>query len=260
VVIAWQPRVCADAFLSISSKLDSLLYSSSMQLAIFDIDGTLTHSNEIDNRCFIQAFADEFGICTNFAAWQDCPHITDSGLTHFILSRHLGREPLPAEFVRIEQRFMHLLTQAVSDEPDALPPLPGASAMLARLQREANWQVAIATGCWTASAQFKLRHAQINCAGIPTATADAHHAREAILTDALLQAESLYQTVFERVVYIGDALWDVRTTRNLHWPFVGVGGPRRAETLRNAGASHIIPDFNDYTALLDSLREAQVPQ
>lgn len=231
-----------------------------MQLAIFDIDGTLTHSNEIDHRCFTQAFADEFGIVTNFAEWQDCPHITDSGLTHFILSRHFSREPLPTEFARIEQRFMQLLTEAVREEPDALPPISGASTTLDRLQREANWQIAIATGCWSASARFKLRHAQINFDGIPTATADVHHAREAILSDALLQAESFYQTVFDRVVYIGDGLWDVRTTRNLNWPFVGVGGARRAETLRNAGASHIIPDFNDYTALLDSLREAQVPQ
>jgi phosphoglycolate phosphatase-like HAD superfamily hydrolase len=231
-----------------------------MQLAIFDIDGTLTHSNEIDNRCFIQAFADEFGITTNFAEWQDCPHITDSGLTHFILSQHFSREPLPTESARIEQRFMQLLTDAVSEEPHALPPLPGASTALERLQCEANWAVAIATGCWSASAQFKLRHAQINCDGIPTATADVHHAREAILNDAFLQAESFYQTVFDRVVYIGDGLWDVRTTRNLNWPFVGIGSARRAETLRNAGASHIIPDYNDYTALLNSLREAQVPQ
>ena len=231
-----------------------------MQLAIFDIDGTLTHSNEIDNRCFIQAFADEFGITTSFAEWQDCPHITDSGLTHFILARYFGREPLTTESARIEQRFMQLLAAAVAAEPHALPPLSGASTALDRLQREANWQVAIATGCWSASAQFKLRHAQINFDSIPTATADAHHAREAILSDALLQAESFYQTVFDRVVYVGDALWDVRTTRNLNWPFVGVGGTRRAETLRNAGASHIIPDFKDYTTLLDSLREAQVPQ
>ena len=73
-----------------------------MQLAIFDIDGTLTHSNEIDNRCFIQAFADEFGIVTSFDEWRACPHITDSGLTNFILSRHFGREPLAAESARID--------------------------------------------------------------------------------------------------------------------------------------------------------------
>lgn len=231
-----------------------------MQLAIFDIDGTLTHSNELDNRCFIRAFADEFGIVTSFAAWQACPYITDSGLTHFILSQHFGREPLAAETARIEQRFIQLLSAAVAAEPHSLPPIAGASAAFDRLQREASWAVAIATGCWSASAQFKLRHAQINCDGIPTATADAQHAREAILNDALLQSESFYQTVFDRVVYLGDALWDVRTTRNLHWPFVGVGTAQRAAALRNAGASHIIPDFNDYSALLDSLREAQVPQ
>ncbi len=30
-------------------------------LALFDIDGTLTQSNEIDTDCFVGAFADEFG-------------------------------------------------------------------------------------------------------------------------------------------------------------------------------------------------------
>jgi phosphoglycolate phosphatase-like HAD superfamily hydrolase len=141
-----------------------------------------------------------------------------------------------------------------------MPPIPGADHALERLQREAGWAVAIATGCWQASAHFKLRHAQINFTCLPTACADAWHAREEILSDAIKQAQSHYQTTFDRMVYIGDGLWDVRTTRNLKLPFVGVGAGERAVRLRNAGASHIIPDFNDFTQFLASLREARVPQ
>ena len=231
-----------------------------MQLAIFDIDGTLTHSNEVDDHCFAQAFADEFGIATNSEQWHACPHITDSGLTHHILTDHLGRAPFDTEANQVQHRFLQLLAQAVVAAPHLMPPIPGADRAFERLQQEADWAVAIATGCWQASAHFKLRHAQINFDGIPTACADAWLAREEILSDAIQQAQSRYQATFDRVVYIGDGLWDVRTTRNLMLPFVGVGTGERAALLRNAGASHIIPDFNDFSQFLVSLREAQVPQ
>jgi phosphoglycolate phosphatase-like HAD superfamily hydrolase len=231
-----------------------------MQLAIFDVDGTLTQSNELDNHCFSRAFAEEFAIHTKSEHWHDCPHITDSGLTHHILTRHFGRAPLPDETVRVQRRFMQLLSAAVTEAPHAMPPIPGACAVLDQLGQEADWVVAIATGCWQASAHFKLNHAQINFTGIPTACADAWLAREEVLNDALRQAESFYQTSFERVVYLGDGLWGVRTTRNLNLPFVGIGLDERAAALRNAGASHIIPDYTDFARFLDSLREAQVPQ
>jgi phosphoglycolate phosphatase-like HAD superfamily hydrolase len=231
-----------------------------MQLAIFDIDGTLTQSNELDNHCFAQAFAAEFGIATCFEQWHACPHVTDSGLTHHILTNHFGRAPLDAEIHQVQRRFLQLLADSVAAAPHAMPPLPGAVSAFERLQQQANWAVAIATGCWQASAHFKLQHAQINFAGVPTACADAWLAREEILNDAILQAQSHYQTVFDRVVYIGDGMWDVRTTRNLNLPFVGVGTGECAARLRNAGAAHIIPDFNDFSQFLVSLREAQVPQ
>jgi phosphoglycolate phosphatase-like HAD superfamily hydrolase len=231
-----------------------------MQLAIFDVDGTLTQSNELDNHCFSRAFAEEFGLQTNSEHWHDCPHITDSGLTHHLLERHFGRPPLPAETTRLQQRFMRLLSAAVEQTPQAMPPVAGAGIAFDRLQQAADWAVAIATGCWQASAHFKLTHAQINFTGIPTACADQWLAREDVLMDALRQAESFYQTLFDRVVYVGDGLWDVRTTRNLNLPFVGVGVADRATALRNAGASHIIPDFTDYAQFLDSLREARIPQ
>lgn len=231
-----------------------------MQLAIFDVDGTLTQSNELDNHCFSRAFAHEFAILTSSEHWHDCPHITDSGLTHHILTRHFGRAPLLEETARVQRRFLQLLNEAVAAAPHALPPIAGAVTAFERLQQEADWAVAIATGCWQASAQFKLNHAQINCAGIPTACADTWLAREEVLSDAIRQAEAFYQNLFDRIVYIGDGLWDVRTTRNLNLPFVGVGQAERAAALRKAGASHIIPDYTDYARFLESLREAQVPQ
>jgi phosphoglycolate phosphatase-like HAD superfamily hydrolase len=231
-----------------------------MQLAIFDVDGTLTQSSAIDERCFIRAFAEEFDIHDSREHWQACQHVTDSGLTEHIFQTVFGRGPTPEELTRLQNRFKQGLLEAVAAEPDCMPQIAGAGAAFDHLCAQADWGVAIATGCWGFSAQLKLRHARINYAHLPFGCADQWLAREEILNDAILQAESHYQTVFDRVVYIGDALWDVHATRKLNLPFVGVGAGERAAQLRAAGASHLIPDFNDLPRFLSALQEARVPQ
>ncbi len=40
-----------------------------MNLAIFDIDGTLTRTLSVDAECYIRAFADEFGLSGFNADW-----------------------------------------------------------------------------------------------------------------------------------------------------------------------------------------------
>ncbi len=42
-------------------------------------------------------------------------------------------------------------------------------------------------------------------------------------------------------IYVGDGLWDLRATRKLGIPFIGVG--RRRKKLREAGAEHILEDL-----------------
>jgi len=64
---------------------------------------------------------------------------------------------------------------------------------------------------------------------------------------------------FERIVSIGDALWDVRTARRLSFAFLGVGCGESAAMLHQAGARHVIEDFADYDQLVRFLNEAQIP-
>jgi hypothetical protein len=51
-----------------------------MNLAIFDIDGTLTESVAVDEVCFVQAFWDVLGIERINTNWLDYNFQTDSGL------------------------------------------------------------------------------------------------------------------------------------------------------------------------------------
>ena len=96
----------------------------------------------------------------------------------------------------------------------------------------------------------------IDLEGLPAGYADGHETREQIVRDALEQARDLK---FERVVYVGDAAWDVRTTRNLGIPFVGIRRRGDVETLRVEGAQHVLTDFADFEAFFNALHEAVPP-
>jgi phosphoglycolate phosphatase-like HAD superfamily hydrolase len=139
--------------------------------------------------------------------------------------------------------------------------IAGAASMLERLNQEPEWKVAIASGGWRDSAILKLKAARIEANNCPAAFADDGYSREEILQSAISKAKSLYQqNRFARIVSIGDGVWDVRTARNLEFPFLGIGIEDAERKLRRAGASHVIKDFADYEKLIRYLTEAKVPQ
>jgi phosphoglycolate phosphatase-like HAD superfamily hydrolase len=138
--------------------------------------------------------------------------------------------------------------------------ISGASVALKMLQQDSDWAVAIATGCWRESALLKLKAANIDPQGIPAAYAEDGLSREAILNAAV--SRSLAQhgvSGFEKIVSIGDGVWDVRTAGRLNFAFLGVGCGESATKLQQAGARHVIEDFSDYDQVLKFLIEAEIP-
>lgn len=231
-----------------------------MRLVIFDVDGTLTRSTQLDAACFMRALEDEFGIVGIDENWSAYTHTTDSGICLEIFQRHRGRPPSPAEVTRLQRRFVDELESTLRATPGCCPEVNGAAAALATLRQHAGWAVAIATGSWRMAALLKLGAAGLPTDTFPAAFADDDIAREAILGTALARARVQYaQPGFERVVYVGDAVWDVRSAIRLGLPFVGIGGQRGAVALREAGASHVLRDFSDVDLLLHLLDEVPVP-
>ena len=60
------------------------------------------------------------------------------------------------------------------------------------------------------------------------------------------------------MVYIGDGLWDIRASRSLGIPFIGVGRGEREKMLRAAGAKIVVPDFQDIAGFLNKLEEVKI--
>lgn len=231
-----------------------------MNLAIFDIDGTLTETNDVDTVCFVQAFAETHSITEINTNWAEYPHATDSGVSFQLFNERFGRAPEENELLKFKNRFVSLLEEHRAQNPSLFAEIAGASSILTRLSRESKWKVAIASGCWRDTAVLKLKAARIKTNEFPAAFAEDGLSREEILRATVLKAQRAYfQSNFNKIVSIGDGLWDVRTAHNLNFPFLGVGRGEHEQMLRQAGATHVIRDFTDYSQFISCLKEAEVP-
>jgi beta-phosphoglucomutase-like phosphatase (HAD superfamily) len=226
-------------------------------LAIFDIDGTLTESVAVDEVCFVQAFRDVLGIERINTNWLDYKFQTDSGLALEICRNYLGRDPGEAEISRLQSRFIELLCAAVEATGRPLREIPGALALLRQVEAHPGWHIAIATGGWKVSARFKLASAGLPVDSIPWASADDAHDRVEILRTAFQRAGQHYcQVSFGKVVYIGDGVWDVRAAKALGIGFLGLAADIKAGRLVEEGATCVLPDFSDPVRVSECLEAA----
>jgi beta-phosphoglucomutase-like phosphatase (HAD superfamily) len=142
-----------------------------MNLAIFDIDGTLTNTNSVDDGCFVKALSEAHAITDINTDWASYAHTTDSGITAQIFHERFGRNPQDSELDKFKSCFVNMLNDRYHSNSTNFTEITGASVALNRLKRESDWAVAIATGCWRESALLKLIAAQIDIEGIPAAFA-----------------------------------------------------------------------------------------
>lgn len=229
--------------------------TSEMNLAIVDIDGTLTKTTDIDAECYVRVVSAFLG--HSFSAdWSAYVNVTDSGIVDELWRKYLGRSPTAAEMAALESAFVSELVQASRQRPGAFAPISGASEFLQR-SRAAGWQVALATGAWARSAELKLKAAGLP-KDLPLASANDSQQRIGIVRRAMQRAVGA-KSDHERIVLVGDTAWDLETARQLGLPFVGISSGDRAEQLRASGATHVFPDFSDLQSVFSALSAAGVP-
>jgi phosphoglycolate phosphatase-like HAD superfamily hydrolase len=232
-----------------------------MKLVVFDLDGTLTRTSAVDETCFVQAFAEALNIHQLSTNWLDYDHATDTAVARQAFLKHFGREPEFEEISKLVECFMELLNRHHALDCTLFSEVAGASAFLNDLQRNSEWEIALATGGWKRSAEFKIRSAGLPLGNIPAAYAEDGPSRESIVQTAIARASTWYpHREFERIVSVGDAVWDVKTARLLNLPFLGIASESRATLLRTHGAGHVIEHFLDQARCLRYLDDAIVPK
>jgi len=218
-----------------------------MQRFIMDLDGTLMPSHEVDNRCYWQAVEEVFEIETGLPELRNFRHITDFGILEEWANLQLGRIPTGDEIRSVRQVFLTRLERNAQQNPAHFEPLPGVRQWLSGQSEHGQRQLAIATGGWRHTAEFKLRTSGLAQFDIPLASADDAVRRTDIMRCALHMLVAP-DDIAPTPTYIGDGPWDYQASRDLGWEFLGIASGTRARHLREAGASHVYPDFEALAA------------
>src|SRR5687768_3454481 len=101
-----------------------------MKLAIFDIDGTLTNTNSVDDKCFVKALSDAHAITEINTDWASYPHTTDSGITLRVFQDKFGRKPTETELGKFKSSFVNLLVDQYESNSSSFAEIAGASIAL----------------------------------------------------------------------------------------------------------------------------------
>jgi phosphoglycolate phosphatase-like HAD superfamily hydrolase len=227
-----------------------------VKLAIFDVDGTLLNNLACEDACFTQALSEVLALPAVNDDWAAYRHVSDVGIATEAYRLAYGIDPAPELLEATITRFVELL--AIAHGTEQIAPVAGAEHLFTALPQH-GWAVAMATGAWHRAVVFKLAAASLSCDGIPLATAEDGPSRTDIVQRARMRAEVHHRARFERVVSIGDGVWDAHAAQALRLPFVGVGRGVRARRLRAAGASIVLADFADLADTLSALEQADEP-
>ncbi len=230
-----------------------------MQLVMFDMDGTLTDSFSLDENCYVLAIEQALNLSKVVTAWDTYTHTSSSYCLEEIVRASRGTTPSAEESRAVQTRMVEIMSDLQRTRGRGTREIPGAAAALQHL-RNNNIAVAIASGDWEMTARHKLTSAGIPFEDLPHAFCDCSHARTEIMRTALERAKQHYQrSAFDRIVYVGDASWDVRACFDLGWPLVAIGTGAHADRLRSLGASHVLPDYSDLPAFLSAVAHATAP-
>lgn len=213
-------------------------------LAVFDNDGTICDTQEVEGICYARAIEHVTGRSLETLDWITYNELTSTAIVRALLAGDLAAS---AKEEAIKLEFLRLLEAERPKFPGDFSPLAGAVQFIERLEREKICSVAIATGCFDTSARFKLRCCGIDLDDFPHATSSDTPRRRDIIP--LAAARAGFQ--LSSVVYFGDAPWDVRVSRLLGIPIIGIG--RRISQLRALGVQHAFRDYSDADAIIHAL-------
>jgi phosphoglycolate phosphatase-like HAD superfamily hydrolase len=204
---------------------------------IFDLDGTLIDSYELDELLYRQAVWSEVPEVSFRDSWHEYRHSTDSGILMEILEEF---SLSAAEHYRsIRRRFGALIKEHLRSG-DGCKLIPGASALLHKLHHLPQAKIGIATGGWGHTARMKLKAVGLAGLDLPVSSSDDSDSRAEIMK---ICAAKMNSSILD-YVYVGDAEWDLTSAQELGWKFIGVGK-------RLKGKCDIwVPDLRDDTPFL----------
>jgi phosphoglycolate phosphatase-like HAD superfamily hydrolase len=225
----------------------------SKKLIIFDIDGTLTNTNKVDHQAFIKSYADLYDINVDENMWEQCENYTDTGIAQHVFDTRIGRPVGPVDIRKIKKTMVDNLMLMMDENESAFDEVKGAYEIIELLKTKKEYALAIATGCWEDTATVKLNIAGIDYDEIPLANSDHSVTRVGIIEKAIeLAKEKHGVNAFDKVIYIGDGIWDVKACKEKNIPLIGIDCNNTGQ-LAKEGVTKIFADFSNQKEFLKAI-------
>jgi len=229
-----------------------------MILVIFDVDGTLVYSEKKDSQCFATTYQAVYGLPFPTIDWQKYPHVSDTTIFKTVIQEHFGREASEEEEEKFRQKFVENIIENRRQTPDDFHIVPYAKQAIEKLLADNRFVIGVATGGWKAPAIVKLDFVKIPSEHLIISGADGHETRADITNETINKATAIHGN-FDRIVYIGDAIWDVTTTKEMGLPLIGIRRKGDLDFLYEKGVEVVFENYKNYDVFVENILTAGVP-
>lgn len=229
-----------------------------MILIIFDVDGTLVFSEKKDSQCFADTYQTVYGRLFPTIDWRKYPHVSDTTIFKTVIQEHFDRIPDEAEEESFRQKFVANITENRRKTPAEFKEVPYAKQTIDKLLGDDRFVIGVATGGWKAPAIVKLNFVNIPADKLIITGADGKITRDDITKATIVKARKTYGE-FDRIVYVGDAIWDVTTTQNMGLPLIGIRRKGDIDFLASKGVDLVLKDYENYDTFLEGGFTVDVP-
>lgn len=208
-------------------------------LIVFDIDGTLTDSVQIHQKAFTEMLY-KVGVKSINSEFKTFKHHTDSFIAKEIYETDKGGIFPESKIIEFEKG----LTEKICAEK--IEEIKGAKELIENIEKNTEFGICYATGSLLRPAKYKLESIKLNYNEELLIASDEIYSREEIVLTAIDKAKTFYNVEkFNRIISVGDGLWDLLTAKFLNLEFIGVG-LKNKKTLDDNGAKLVIEDLRGF--------------
>ncbi len=209
-------------------------------LIVFDIDGTITDSVKVHQKAFYKMLI-EIGVSKIDIEFNSFMHHTDSYIAKEIYENDQDLTFSQQKLTEFENGLNEKIKLENFNE------VAGAKKLIEKLEKENDFGICYATGSLRKPAEYKLKSIGINFKDIQLVASNNILERENIVKEAILNAKIHYKVKkFDRIICVGDGLWDLLTAKNLNVEFIGIG-LKNKEILIENGAKIVLENLIDFT-------------
>lgn len=218
-----------------------------MIFVIFDIDGTLTRTNYIDELCLDKTYMHFLEKKQADFVSESFSNVDSEISTGLYIQKH-GKKPNQAFFDEMIYFFLKQLQNHYSSNPEYFLSVPGANNILKSLFSDPHFGIGIATGGWRLTAKYKLEKAGIDYKNYPISSAEDSLSREGIIQNTINKLKEKHGEP-DKIIYVGDGEWDLRASKNLNIKFVGIDAENNTQKQIVLGKHLMLSSYNEINKL-----------